>query len=175
MIISRTSQVDLDFSDYRISSALVTGLIVGIVSVNVGVMSVRIISVIWIRIVKEWVTKIAEENDVVEATMTEPITAKVTVATKAATVKVTPIKAAAKSATVKSTAEPATVEATAKLAAAAKAGSTGAGAITGKSSAAVSLRQCVRGCKNANRETNCDGSNVLVVHNVPVSLHFSFH
>jgi hypothetical protein len=133
MIISRTSQADLNFSGYRISSALVTGLIVRIVSVNVGVISVRIVSVIWIRIVKEWVSKIPEENDVVKTTMTEPITAKVTVATKTATVKVTPVKAAAKSATVKSTAKPP----------AGKAGSTGAGAITGKSSAAVSLRHYV--------------------------------
>jgi len=129
MIISRTSQPDLDSSDYRISSALVTGLIVRIVSVNVGVISVRIVSVIWIRIVKEWVSKIPEESDVVEATMTEPITSKVTVAAKTATVKVTPVKAAAKSATVKATA--------------AKAGSTGADAITGKSSATVSLRHHV--------------------------------
>jgi hypothetical protein len=132
MIISRTSQPDLDFSDYRISSALVTGLIVRIVSVNVGVISVRIVSVIWIRIVKEWVSKIPEESDVVEATMTEPITSKVTVATKTATVKVTPVTAA-KSATVKATAK----------STAAKAGSTGADAITGKSSAAVSLRHHV--------------------------------
>jgi hypothetical protein len=39
----------------------------------------------------------------------------------------------------------------------------------------VSLRHRVRGSKNANRETNCDCSNVFVVHNVPVSLNFSFH
>jgi hypothetical protein len=95
--------------------------------------------------------------------MTEPIATKVMVAMKTAAGKVTPIEASARPATIKASAKPAPV----------KAGSTEAAA--GKSAAAVPLRHRVAGCKNANRETNCYCSNLSVVRNIPMSLHFSFH
>ena len=157
MIITCPGQADLDLTDQRIGisrPALVNRLIVRIESVTIGVISVRIVSVIWIRIVEERVPKIPEENEVVEVTMTEPIAAEATVATKTAAGKVAPIKARARPATIKATAkstpiksaaEATAVESTPKPATA-KAGSTEPPAAAGKSSssaAAVSLRHCV--------------------------------
>src|SRR5207248_10592090 len=73
-------------------TALVNRFGVGIISVIVRIISVGIVSVIRIGIVKEWVAKIAKEDEpITEVAMAKPITAKAMA-----------VKATAKPSTVKS-------------------------------------------------------------------------
>ncbi len=76
MIIACTSQTALDLPNQRVGvsrTASITWLIVRIVSVIVRIITVWIVPVVWIRIVKERVSKIAkEEESIVEVAMVEP-------------------------------------------------------------------------------------------------------
>jgi hypothetical protein len=114
MIIACTSQTELDLSNQRVAvrgTALVTWLIVRIVSVTVRIIAVRIVAVVWIGIVKERGAKIAkEEEPLIEIAVLEPISAKATTKTTAAK------SSAAKAAAAKCTAKTSAVKATAKAA-----------------------------------------------------------
>src|SRR5437016_14631635 len=111
MIVACPSQTELDLSNQRVAvcgTALVTWLIVRIVSVIVRIIAVGIVPVVWIRIVKERVPKIAKkEEPIVEVAMAEPITSEAAAA-KTITVKATAKATAVKTTTVKGTAKAST-------------------------------------------------------------------
>jgi hypothetical protein len=181
MIVACPSQTELDLSNQRVAvcgTALVTWLIVRIVSVTVRIIAVGIVSVVWVRIVKERVPKIAkEEEPVIEVSMAEPITAKTMVAktitvkaaakasaTKASAAKATTVKAAAKTSAGKTTSKTAPTKAAAAKATAVKATVKPATAKAAAATEAAAVRRHVRACKSTNCESNCHCNKFFVIH-----------
>jgi hypothetical protein len=186
MIVACPSQTELDLSNQRVAvcgTALVTWLIVRIVSVTVRIIAIGIVSVVWVRIVKERVPKIAkEEEPVIEVSMAEPITAKTMVAktitvkaaakasatkasaAKASAAKATTVKAAAKTSAGKTTSKTAPTKAAAAKATAVKATVKPATAKAAAATEAAAVRRHVRACKSTNCESNCHCNKFFVIH-----------
>jgi hypothetical protein len=140
MIVASSSETELDFANHRVgisSAALVNSFIVRIVSVTVRIIAVGIVPVVWIRIIKKRIPKIAkEEEPIVEVSMAEPITAKTMVA-KTITVKATAKTTAAKTTTVKGTAKASTSKTTTGKASTSKTATTEAAAVKASSTEAA--------------------------------------
>jgi hypothetical protein len=155
-IIARTGQTELDLPNQRVGVsriALVNRLIVRIVSVIERIIPVgTVVPVVWIRIVKERISKIVkEEKPILEVAMAETIAAKATA-----------VKAAAKGAATKTTVTEA---------GATKAASTTEPAVT----ATTAARHHVRACKSANCNDNCNKFFVVHFVNSTSATRFLFH